>query len=234
MQNSMLNFACSSFVGRWWMSAFGMLWLVPTATRFTRSGSQVVLADEVEHHRHAGMRERAARMRLDRHAGERERPRIAELAVDHLGAVAAAGGAKETAVGFESVRRGGEAERRELGGDHAALRRAAGVERLGHRAEVLAQARRLRGADAQARAASLRDRGRAASPPRPPHRSRRRSPCCGNPAGSDAAGSLRRPCIRLRRRPGRRVMRSRPLRRSRSASASTGGSAGAVGCVSRP
>ena len=38
MQNSMLNLACSSFFGRWWISAFGMLWLVPTPTRLTCSG----------------------------------------------------------------------------------------------------------------------------------------------------------------------------------------------------
>ncbi len=46
MQNSMLNLACSSFFGRWWMSALGMLWLVPTATRFTLLGLDVVLANQ--------------------------------------------------------------------------------------------------------------------------------------------------------------------------------------------
>ena len=38
MQNSMLNFACSSVVGRWWMRALGMFWLVPTFTLTTWSG----------------------------------------------------------------------------------------------------------------------------------------------------------------------------------------------------
>ena len=38
MQNSMLNLACSSLTGRWWISALGMLWLVPTDTRLTCSG----------------------------------------------------------------------------------------------------------------------------------------------------------------------------------------------------
>ena len=38
MQNSMLNLAWSSFVGRWWISAFGMWRLVPTLTRRTCSG----------------------------------------------------------------------------------------------------------------------------------------------------------------------------------------------------
>ena len=70
-------------------------------------------------------------------------------------AVAAAGGAEEAAVGFEDVGRGGEAERRELGGDDAALRRATGVEGLRHRAEILAQPAGLGRADGSARAASV-------------------------------------------------------------------------------
>ena len=84
MQNSMLNFACSSFVGRWWISAFGMLWLVPTRTRSTSLGLDVVLADEAQHLGHAGMGQRARRMRLDRDAGRGEGPRLAELAVDGI------------------------------------------------------------------------------------------------------------------------------------------------------
>ena len=50
MQNSMLNLACSSFLGRWWISAFGMLRLVPTADALHALGLDVVLADEIEHH----------------------------------------------------------------------------------------------------------------------------------------------------------------------------------------
>ena len=38
MQNSMLNLACSSVVGRWWISALGMFWFVPTFTDTTWSG----------------------------------------------------------------------------------------------------------------------------------------------------------------------------------------------------
>ena len=103
MQNSMLNFACSSFLGRWWISAFGMLWLVPTAHTLHALRLEIVAHDQLHHHRHARMRQRAARMRLDRHAGKCERPRVAELAVDHFSAVAAARRAEESAVGFEAV-----------------------------------------------------------------------------------------------------------------------------------
>src|SRR6185369_12967952 len=81
----------------------------------------VVRGDQVEHQSHPGMGQRAARMRLDRHAGERERPRIAELALDRLRIVAAAGCLEKAAACLEYDRRGGEPELRELGGDHAAF-----------------------------------------------------------------------------------------------------------------
>ena len=87
-------------------------------------------------------------MRLDRDAGKVERPRRAELALDHLGTEAAAGGAEEAAIGLEAVGRSGEAERRDLRRHDAVFRRAARVERLGHGPEVLAQPARLGGADA--------------------------------------------------------------------------------------
>ena len=88
-------------------------------------------------------------MRLDRDAGKGEGPRIAELAVDHLGAVAAARRAEEAAIGFQAVGRRSEAERRQLRRDDAAFGRASGMKRLGHGAEVLAQAAGLSGAQAQ-------------------------------------------------------------------------------------
>ena len=79
-------------------------------------------------------------MRLDGHSGKRERPWIAELAVDHVRAVATACCAEKTAVGFEPYGRRGETERGQFRGDNAALCRPPGVKRLGHGAEVLAQA----------------------------------------------------------------------------------------------
>ena len=108
-QNSMLNLACSSSVGRWWMSAFGMCRFVPTRTRRTLLGPEVVGDDQVQQRAHGRVRERARRMRLDRHARIGKRPRRAEPAVDHARVVAAAGGAEEAALGLEDVARRGEA-----------------------------------------------------------------------------------------------------------------------------
>ena len=88
-------------------------------------------------------------MRLDRHAGECERPRIAELAVDRSRIVTAARGFEEAASGFEDDGRRGEPELRELGRDHAAFARAPGVEGLHHGAEIFAQSRGLARGDAQ-------------------------------------------------------------------------------------
>ena len=86
-------------------------------------------------------------MRLDRNARESERPRIAELAVERVRVVAAAGGLEKAAPGFENDRGRGEAELRELGRNYAAFARAAGVKGLHHGAEVFAQARGLAGGE---------------------------------------------------------------------------------------
>src|SRR5206468_3561571 len=67
-------------------------------------GTDVVTLHEIEHHAHARMREGAAGMRLDGYARKRERPRVAELALDHLRAVAATGRAEEPAIGFDTDR----------------------------------------------------------------------------------------------------------------------------------
>ena len=89
-------------------------------------------------------------MRLDRDAGEVRRstalPSLPSI-ISRL--VAAAGRVEEAAAGFEDDGRRGPAERRELRRDDAALGGAPGVERLGHRAEVLAQPAGLAGADAE-------------------------------------------------------------------------------------
>src|SRR5437763_1510219 len=95
------------------------------------------------------MRQRSAWMRLNRDTRKIERPRLAETIANHLGTVAAAGRAEETALGFQSIRRSGKAERRKLGRDNTAFSRSAGMKRLGHRAEIFAQSRSLRRADAQ-------------------------------------------------------------------------------------
>ena len=111
--------------------------------------TQIVAPDKIEHDGHARMRERAARMRLDRYARKRERPRIAELAIDHFDAVSAARRAEEAALAFEAVRRRREAERRQLRSDDAALGCAPGVKRFRHRAEIFAQSSGLRRAETQ-------------------------------------------------------------------------------------
>src|SRR4051812_606760 len=69
--------------------------------------------------------------------------------MDHLGAIAAACGTEEAAIGLEAVGRSRPAERRKLRRHHTVLRRAPGMEGLRHRPEIFAQAARLRGADAQ-------------------------------------------------------------------------------------
>jgi hypothetical protein len=61
-----------------------------------------VLADQIDHHRHARVRERSRRMRLDRDAGRVEGPGLSELAVDRLRVEAAARRAEEARVGFEA------------------------------------------------------------------------------------------------------------------------------------
>ena len=88
-------------------------------------------------------------MRLDRDTGKGEGPRIAEPAVDHVGAVAAARCAEKPAVGFETVQRRREPERRQLRRHDAAFGGASRMKRLGHRAEVFAQSGGLGGAEAQ-------------------------------------------------------------------------------------
>ena len=217
MQNSMLNLACSSFVGRWWISAFGMWRLVPTLTFTTCSGRMSCSRMRSSISPMPGMGERARRVRLDRDAGEGEGPRVAELAVDRGGVVAAARRLEEAAAGFQHDRRRGPAELREFRRDDAALGGAARMERLGHGAEVLAQARRLARADAERAPRLLEVKS---------HHAR------GAGGGGDRADGgggveavvvvarvdrLGRSWSRLRRRPGRRS-----ARRARS------------GCRSRP
>src|SRR2546423_2105689 len=111
--------------------------------------SQIMTMDEIEHDTRARMRERPAGMRLDRDTGEGEGPWIAELAVDHAGAIAPTRGPKKSPVGLQSVRRCSKTERRHLGGDYAAFGGASRMKRLGHGAEVFAQSGGLRGAQAQ-------------------------------------------------------------------------------------
>jgi hypothetical protein len=70
-----------------------------------------------------------------------------EPTVDHFRGVPAACREEESAVGLDAVRRRGEAECRELGGDDAALGGATGMERVRNRTEVPAQPTGLRRAE---------------------------------------------------------------------------------------
>src|SRR5262245_2860829 len=110
-------------------------------------GSDVVGMDQVEHYAHTRMSERAGWVGLDRDAGMVEGPRPAELAIDGGRIETAAGGVEEAALGLEDVGGSRPPEGGELGGHHSALGGASGVEWLGHRAEVLAQAGGLAGGD---------------------------------------------------------------------------------------
>src|SRR5262249_17381583 len=112
-------------------------------------GLEIVPMNELQHDAHPRVRQRSARMRLDGHAGRRERPWISKLAVDHLAAVAASRSAKGAAIRLQADRRSREPERGELRCNNAAFRGAAGVKGLGHGAEVFAQAAGLAATDTQ-------------------------------------------------------------------------------------
>ena len=98
----------------------------------------------------------AARIWLDRHAGRHDAVRIARAADDpiRIEAAAEAEDLEEAPRSVERVLAAGEAARGELRGDHAVLRGAPDVQRLGHGAEVHA--------DAGAHARGDRDRVRRA------------------------------------------------------------------------
>ncbi len=112
-------------------------------------GADAVLLDQPQHFRHAGMRQRARRMRLDGNAGIGEGPRRAELAEDGILVVAAARSGEETARRLEDARRGCPAVGGKLGGSDAAFRRTPGMEGFRHRAEVFTQAGGLAAGDRQ-------------------------------------------------------------------------------------
>src|SRR2546422_5816429 len=107
-------------------------------------GVDVVLENQFEREPHPGVSERAARVRLDRNAGEGEGPRVAELAFDRPRVEPAARRLEETAAGFEDDRRRGETELGQFRGEDAAFARAACMKGLRHRAEILARSEERR------------------------------------------------------------------------------------------
>src|SRR5579863_1273001 len=111
-------------------------------------GFDVVLMNEAQHFAHGWVTERARRMRLDGDAGRGERPRLSEPADDCGGIEAAAFGLEEAERRLEDVVGCGPAERGEIDGDGAVLRGVAGLERLGHRAEIIAETSAFGGGDA--------------------------------------------------------------------------------------
>src|SRR5947208_12495361 len=74
---------------------------------------------------------------------------MAQLAIDHFGAVSASSRTEETTVGLQSDGRSGEAQRGKLSRHHTAFCGTSGMEGFGHGAEVLAQATRLARGEAQ-------------------------------------------------------------------------------------
>src|ERR1700674_2796641 len=85
-------------------------------------------ADESLHLGHAGMRQRAAGVRLDGDTGVGERPRLSELVEDGRGIVAAAKSAEEAAVSFQYLLGASPTQSRQVSGKDSDLGRMAGME----------------------------------------------------------------------------------------------------------
>ena len=112
MQNSIENLACSSSFGRWWISAFGMLELVPTRTCSTSSArmpcslirrSISVMPGWVSEPDGCGLIETPGLAKV--HG-------LAELAEDGALVVAAAGSIEEAARRFQDAARSRSSHRR--------------------------------------------------------------------------------------------------------------------------
>src|SRR6266478_1286153 len=88
----------------------------------------LLAADEPLHLGHAGMRERAAGVRLDGDAGVGERPGLAELVENGGGIVAATKRVEEAAVRFQYLFGAAPAESCQVCGEHADLGRMPGME----------------------------------------------------------------------------------------------------------
>ena len=144
------------------------------------SGCTSCVDHQPPHRVHRRMAEHAARIRLDRDAGPHDRVRVPELADDAIGveAVAVAEYLEEAPRRIERILAAGEAARGQLRGDDAVLRGAAHVQRLGHGAEVHANAGRRACGDRQ------RVRGLAGVEPQQLGRRGRRA------EGADRAGGM--------------------------------------------
>src|SRR5712692_348101 len=88
----------------------------------------LLAADEPLHLGHAGMRQRAAGVRLDGDAGVGERPGLAELVEDGGGIVTAAKSVEEAAVSFQYLFGASPAQSRQVSGKDPDLGRMAGME----------------------------------------------------------------------------------------------------------
>src|ERR1700722_12423575 len=102
------------------------------------------------------MRERSGRERLDRDSGRTESPRITQFAHNSIRIIATPRRLEEAARRFQDLVGGRPAERGKIGGGDTGLGRPPGMKRLGHRAKILTQARRLAACDPQG-VESLRD-----------------------------------------------------------------------------
>src|SRR3981081_3411936 len=112
-------------------------------------GFDLLGADEPLHLGHAGMRQRAARVRLDGDTGVGERPGLAELVEDGGRIVAATKSAEEASVSLQYLFGASPAESRQVSGKDSDLCGMAGMERLHHGSKVLAQAAALAGCDSE-------------------------------------------------------------------------------------
>ena len=102
---------------------------------------KLVRLDQAQQFGHRRVGQRTRRERLDRNARRHERPRPAQLRDEGFGVVGPRLCPEETARGFQDLVARRPADRYEINGDDARLRRAAGVKCLGDRPEVLPQPR---------------------------------------------------------------------------------------------
>ena len=112
----------------------------------------VVVADQLQHQIDGRVREHAARIRLDRYTRLDDRPGFAEALKSFLGADAAALDGEKTPGTIQRIGICGEAARGQQRRGNAIFRGAADMERLGHGAEVTADAGGEAGGDAKAAA----------------------------------------------------------------------------------
>src|SRR6266404_358614 len=133
------------------------------------------------------MRERSRLERFDGDTGGSEGPRVAEFVLNGVEIIAAARRMEKAARRFQYLVGGGPAELRQSGGDNTRLCCAAGMKRLGHRAEILSQAGRLSAGDPQCKQSAVEIEALQLGD------------CCGGPKCAAGSGAVKTLIIMTRR-----------------------------------